>query len=124
MIKPELKGAPYLQSMDDLDIFCPADPENFSVIVEMGIGVSGSEGFDNYTVNVCTPAWLKNDLEKNGKPIFVKGTLLVEEYNPKVIVSRIKEVIVATSGKDWKDCNLKLVRYFNWEFEDCEPAKS
>lgn len=118
MIKPELKGEPYLQNMQDLDKFIPNDPEIFSVIIEFGIGTPDSEGFDNYTVNVCTPAWLKNDLEKNGKPNFLKGTLLVEEYNPDIIIDRIREVILATSGKDWTHCNLKLVKYFNWEFED------
>ncbi|NRA46162.1 MAG: hypothetical protein HRU09_14510 [Oligoflexales bacterium] len=121
MIKPEIKGEIYLQDMGDFKTFKPEDSENFSVIVEVGIGEVGKDGFDNYTVNVCTPNWLKEDLTRNGKPIFVKGTLLVERFDPILIARRINEVVKSTSGKDWADCNLKLVSYFNWEFEGYQP---
>ena len=123
MIRPELKGEPYLayNDMSSLNDFTPEDSRDFSLVVELGIGERASEGFDNYTINVCTPSWLARELKKNGKPIFVKGVLLMEEYDPVLISSRIVEVITSTSGKDWDEVNMKLVKYFNWEFEDYKP---
>ncbi len=117
MIRPEIKGEPYFQDMSELSSFKPNDPDNFSVVVEFGVGEAGREECDNYTVNVCTAKWLENDLNKNGKPIILKGTLLVDSYNPMEISTRIKEIINTISGKDWSECKLKLVGFFNWEFE-------
>ncbi len=120
MIKAEQKGEPYLphEGMVKLDEYKPTDPTNFMVVIEVGIGEFGKEGSDNYTVNVCTPQWLSDDLRKNGKPLFVKGLLLVECFQPKIIRDRIAEIIRSTTGKDWDDYNRKMTRYFNWEFED------
>ena len=49
MIKPELKGEPYLldYEVDSLHGYHPNDPENFSLVVELGIGEEGKEGSDN-----------------------------------------------------------------------------
>ncbi len=120
MIKVEQKGEPYLphEGMAKLEEYKPADPNNFMVMVEVGIGEFGKDGSDSYTVNVCTPQWLSEDLQRNGKPLFVKGMLLVECYQAKVIKERIAEIICSTTGKDWDEYNSKITRYFNWEFED------
>ena len=123
MIKPEQKGEPYLphDGMIKLDEYKPIDPRKFKISVEVGIGQEGREGFDIYTLDICTPQWLSEDLKNNGKPIFINGMLLVELYQPKIIANRISEIIRSTTGKDWNEYNRKIARYFHWEFEDSEP---
>ena len=118
MIKAELKGKPYLQDMRNIAEFSPRETKHFSVTIEFGIGEPNVEGFDNYTLTVCTPSWLESELKANGKPFLLEGMLLVENYNPEEITSRIREIVETTSGKDWDECNSKLLKYFNWEFEN------
>jgi len=120
MIKPVQKDKPYLpyNGMLGLAEYYPDNAKDFSLTVEIGIGEDGKLGFDNYQLQVCTTKWLENEILRNGRPIFIRGMLLVEEYDAKAIQERISELIKTINGKDWEECNRKITHYFNWEFED------
>jgi Immunity protein 8 len=70
--------------MDDLEKHVPENLEKFCVSVRAMVGPRGSDGEDSFDINVCSPKWLEEQVERHG---FVLGRhyLFVPEYDPAKI---------------------------------------
>lgn len=112
----ELKGL-MTQSLELLEDYHPSDHESFEVRVEACIGTKDSKGGDNFVITIATPKFLDQKYSNQDAP-FLLHTMLVKEWNPKLIRERINKMVTSVSGKDWPELALKLGRYGSWEFED------
>lgn len=106
---------------DDLELHRPQDSENFSILVRAMVGPRGGEGEESFDMNVCTPQWLEEQVEREG---FVLGThrLFVRTYDTAQIKKLITKFIERYSGDSWRDVAEKISRIGHWEFEDYKQA--
>lgn len=101
-----------------LEEFIPAESDNFSLWVELSIGIQGNEGADYFRVKICTPEWL---CKHQWLPELMRNTLLVRKYDLDEITKTITDYIDQCEGNDWMEIAQKLSRVFAWEFEDYQP---
>lgn len=122
MITAQVKGI-FTSEMDFLENHIPKDPENFSVVVRAMVGPRGTVGEESFDINVCTPEWLKDRIERDG---FLIGThhLFVESYDPAQIKNLITKFIERYSGNSWTEVAQRLSRIGQWEFEDYKLASA
>ena len=96
----------------ELENFTPFDAR-FCINILLGIGLD-DEKMDYFELKVCSTKWL----ELSGKPILLRHTLIVDNYNYNDILRSIEYYISQCEDSSWKNISLKLSRYFLWEFED------
>lgn len=114
----------------DLDIvghdnwsFWPEDIEYFCVSLEALVRPTGSEGYEIFKFDVCSPKWFA-EKEIPLEPKFVRHWVLINEYDEGKIKGLVKDLIESTSGETWHEVAEKLSRYMFWEFEDYQPSNS
>ncbi len=98
--------------------FFPDDRTCFCIEVELSVGDTRSQKADLYRMSVCSPTWLQKLVETNTKGVFLRGVLLVDNFDPLKIEGRVKDLVRTISGQDWQECHKKLSSYFRWEFVD------
>ncbi|WP_373603473.1 Imm8 family immunity protein [Aggregatibacter sp. HMT-949] len=96
----------------ELENFTPFDAR-FCINILLGIGLD-DEKMDYFELKVCSTKWL----ELSSKPILLRHTLIVDNYNYNDILRSIEYYISQCEDSSWKNISLKLSRYFLWEFED------
>ncbi|WP_118988311.1 immunity 8 family protein [Photorhabdus sp. CRCIA-P01] len=101
-----------------LEEFAPPENDNFSLWIELSIGVHDEEGADYFQVQICTPEWLCNH---HWQPELIRHTLLVRKYDLAEIQKTITDYIEQCEGNDWMEIAQKLSRVFAWEYEDYQP---
>jgi Immunity protein 8 len=116
MISAEVKKI-HTVEMDDLESHVPENLEKFCVSVRAMVGPRGGDGEDSFDINVCSPKWLEEQVERHG---FVLGRhyLFVPEYDPAKIRKIITKHIERFTGDSWKEVAEKVSRIGFWEFED------
>ncbi len=100
-----------------MELRVPHDTQRFCVLVRVMVGPRGGEGEESFDINVCTPQWLEEQVEREG---FVLGThrLFVKTYDTAQIKKLITKFIERYSGDSWRDIAVKISRIGQWEFED------
>ena len=101
----------------DLESFYPKTPDNFSVLVRLLVRPSDSDGEESFDVNVCTPAWLKDEVRRIG-PIDGRHHLVVLAWEFHAIRDALARRFEREVGEDWAELAGRLARYGYWEFED------
>ena len=101
----------------DLSSFEPEDDTNFSLLVQVIVGPSDSEGEESFDVEVITPKQLAARVERSG-PISGRHLLVVSRFDSKKIRRWIENAVFACSGRDWQEVAGRLSRVGHWEFED------
>ena len=99
-----------------------AQPEGvaFRVSLRALVGPSGLPGEESFDFDVCSPAWL---LEELGSPSIVEGRflLIARDFDPQCIEDYVRQRLQEASGKDWPEVAGKIARWARWEFEDYRP---
>ncbi|MDH3001565.1 hypothetical protein A1D23_13320 [Chelonobacter oris] len=95
--------------------YSPKEIDIFHVSLLLGIGANENDSIDYFDVFVCTPKWI--DLNER-KPILLRNTIVVEDYNFKEIIRYINSFIDSCDGNDWEEIAHKLSKLFRWEFDD------
>lgn len=114
MIRPEVKW------IDWVEEFTGSVDEPDFLLVTAGIGERGSEGADNFSVNVCNVAGLNAMLDgKSG--LWPRGMLIVAKIEPNHVEKALQNLANQFSGsKNWSIFAERLNRYLRWEFEDMD----
>lgn len=99
----------------NLETWAPEDPSNFFLDLILRIGVGEGARADNFTVLVCTPAWLAGSV---WSPRWGRGSLIVYSYDFGAIRNEIESLIASCVGESWIEIAQKLSRNLLWEFED------
>ena len=114
MIKPEVKW------IDWTDEFTGTETEPDFLLVTAGIGEHGSEGADNFSVNVCNVAGL-NTMLRGKSGLWPRGMLIVAKIELGHIEKALQNLANQFSGS--RNCTIfteRLNRYLHWEFEDMD----
>lgn len=119
MKTPELKSIMSID-VDDLATWQP-EGDDFSVTLDMEIGVRGEPGADRFHIYVTSPAWLERSLAGGGM-VDGRHTLLTTSFNYSRILAWIDRILARSAGADWTEVSARLARYFEWEFEDYKEA--
>jgi hypothetical protein len=98
-----------------LDAYHPVDSQNFSLWIELRVGLEGSTGGDDYRVLVCTPEWLRQNISE---PRWGRHMLIVQTYDRSAIEKCVRDYIAECSGVEWSVIAKKIARNLSWEFED------
>lgn len=115
-MEAELK---YLHSPDvyDLKAYEPTNSKEFSIFIQIMIGIKGEEGEESFNIILCTPEWIK--VNYGPEDILIgRHHIIVQEYNYERLEKMIKEYIAKSSADTWGEIAEKLARLGHWEFED------
>ena len=114
MLRAEVRDW-YSQS-GDLETWSPEDRWNFDFDLDLAVGAVGVPGHEQFTVTVCTPRALTQQLE-HSRFVVGAGHLVVDVYDIDRILSFVKDAIGKCWGETWFELVHKVSRYAVWEYE-------
>lgn len=101
----------------DLSNFHPRVEDNFGFLLQVMIGVKGSDGEESFDLIVCTPKWLEDSFSQVDV-VFGEHYLIVFKYD----IGKIKETLSSYVGQleeeNWAALANKIDRIGKWEFRD------
>ncbi|MGX2951641.1 Imm8 family immunity protein [Ursidibacter sp. B-7004-1] len=107
-MKAELKKIGSLFGDFYPDEYIPTD-NCFYISFILSIGPEESTSFDYFDVHICTLDWVKNNMDK---PLLLRHTIIVENYDFVEILKTINSYINICTGSNWNEISKKLSRYF------------
>jgi len=99
----------------------PADPARCCIGMQADIGPVGEESADTFSFEACTPSGLAARLDRDGRPYWARGILVVESFSWEAVEAALYQFVRSVSGADWAEVAGKLSRFMYWEFEDMQP---
>ncbi|MGH1539228.1 MAG: Imm8 family immunity protein [Arenicella sp.] len=121
-MKIEIKYA-HISSGDqetNIRIWNPEKPDCFAGYLVLEIGEKGKKGGSDFCCRIATPKGLEQLYieDENSTIIYSRPILIVREYSYQDIWECIQKIIEDCQGVTWNESRDKLLRYFEWEFED------
>jgi hypothetical protein len=108
----------HLHSPDvqDLRNWIPESDE-FAILLQIMAGPEDSPGEESFDVTLCTPAWVRRQVERDG---VVEGRhlLIIARYSYDQIYQYISKYLSTCAGGTWREVATKIARFGHWEFED------
>ncbi len=101
----------------------PPRPEHCCVAMYADIGPVDADGGDTFTFEVCTPSGVAARLDRDGRPYWSRGTLIVTAFSWEAVEAALRQYVRSTDGDTWAEVAEKLKRFMVWEFEDYQPYK-
>ena len=99
----------------DVDLYRgPPNPEEIYVLVEMDIG--DEHGSDIYFAIIANIIALRR--HTGGTFLNHRNVYLVDRWDWPRIADALTEIVEQCSGRDQLEVQLKLNRFFEWEYED------
>lgn len=108
-------------SPEGIEHYAPADPSDFSILVQALVGPAGSEGEESFNFLVMSPAALAREITSRDGYAFLRHRLVLNEWNRVTVEQAISDLVRRTEGADWHEIGVKLSRFGAWEFEDYRP---
>ena len=118
-MKAEIKLI-YSADVADLENWCPLDPEEVYVPLDLYIGPIGEPEADIFQVVLTTPAALRVQRQRGVRPT-PRHCLVVIDYEWPAVRRRLDEVVADCTGEDWEEIAACLSQHFRWEFEGYRP---
>ena len=119
MIKPIIKDF-YSTDFDWID-FVPEFKANFAVWLCVEVGPSGEEGCEIFQVQVCTPTYIEELVEKERKT-WVIDTLIVARFDREIIEEILRETVRRCGGDSWEAVSGNLRKFMRSEYEGTRRA--
>ena len=116
-MRAELRSLDYFES--DLSSI---EGEAFCINVTATIGAVGERGGDDFTLEVCSPAWLQAELESD-QVVSGQYRLIMEEFDFPLLERFVAKRVGQTEGPDWLSVAKKLAAWSCWEFEGLPPPQ-
>ena len=114
-MRAELRSLDYFES--DLSSF---DGDAFCVNITATIGAVGERGGDDFNFEVCSPAWLRAELESD-QVVSGQYRLVMAEFDFPALERFVAQRVGQTEGPDWDSIATKLSAWSRWEFEGLTP---
>lgn len=90
------------------------------VYICLEVGTNELKGADIFYLEVVSPSWIKQELEKY--PILSgRHYLILEKWNYDVVLNYINKYLEKCTGENWDEIGPKVARIAKWEFEDYQP---
>ncbi len=117
MIKPILNEL-YSPDVEDLQRFVPDDPKNVGILIQLLVGSSDRGGAESFDVLVCTPDWIRQEVEFRGGILDGRHHVIVDRWDWPTISSYLRMRVEEVGAADWQGVAMKLGRLGRWEFQD------
>lgn len=101
--------------VDDLAAYAPG--ETFCVSLRALIGPKGAPGEESFDFEVCSPAWLAAEVDRENM-VSGRFCLFMVDFNYGAVERYVAKRIAQATGSDWTEVATKLARWSRWEFED------
>lgn len=115
-MRPILKRL-HSPDVENLEEYCPQDPNNFSFLLQVMVGPEDEEGEESFDIEVCTPEWLKTRCAREGV-VIGRHLIVLEKYDYKKICKFLDSYLYGCAGESWGEVAEKISRIGKWEFED------
>ena len=102
---------------DPLEVATIANPVNASQWIRILAGPADGPGEESFDVNVCTPEWLRDEIERTG-PMAGRHMLIVGRWNVEIVRRVVEGWVARIEGPNWHTLGEQLSRVGYWEFED------
>jgi Immunity protein 8 len=89
---------------------------SFCVEAEAYIGQLDGKGADLFQFSICSPQWLLDHVDQNGR--FLRHFLILNTLDEFNVQKKILEIVESARGESWLKVAEILGRYMFWEFED------
>ena len=90
----------------------PVDPDDFSVFLQLRLGVPGERGGEVFSLQVRSP----NAMQRVGSGSFVSNTLVLDHFDWSAIRARIEKVLdLARGSRDWSEVIQRLSGFLKHE---------
>lgn len=100
-----------------LEDYSPDDPTRFGILVAVDVGTRGDPAADQFSVMVCSPAWLDESLRtREPRHLFGRHYLIMPEWDFEALRNIIDWRVKHTAGGTWEEFASHLDLYFHWEF--------
>jgi hypothetical protein len=84
------------------------------------IGPQGTQEAESFDIVVCTPDWLRSNME--GAILSGRNYLFLKQYDYEVVARYLREFSSSCQGRTWHEVAEKVSRVGKWEFEDYVPT--
>ena len=101
--------------VDDLASYTPGAV--FCLSLRALIGPKGWPGEESFDFDVCSPAWLAAEVERN-ELVSGRFRLFMATFDHGAIERYVSKQVAQATGNDWTEVATKLARWSSWEFED------
>ena len=110
-MKAELKSIRSPDLLGEVATFHPEDPENFSLLLQLMIGVPGTTGEELFYVDLilCTPEWIKAELAEGGS-MWGIDLLVVPHFEYKSLELVLKSKVNGVKGRSVIEITEKIDR--------------
>ncbi|CAN5183944.1 immunity 8 family protein [soil metagenome] len=102
---------------DPLELATIENQSNAGQWVRILVGPADGPGEESFDVNVCTPEWLRDEIERTG-PMVGRHLLIVNRWDVETVSRAISGLVAKVEGLDWQAVGERLGRIGYWEFED------
>lgn len=102
--------------VDDLKQFSPKNPKDFAFLLQIFVGVEGSDGEDSFDLQVCTPAWLERECKRVGV-VSGRHRLIVDCFDINAIEMYLQDYCENIVADDWDGIAAILGELGSWEFD-------
>ncbi|TDQ49300.1 Imm8 family immunity protein [Permianibacter aggregans] len=99
---------------DPIDEWTPTDPFDVDVWINFTIGPTARAGH-NYQVRFVT--W-------NNYVADQRFTIPLERYSFSAVLDAVEDILKSNQGSNWEEVSRVLSRYFDWEYDNCQPYPS
>jgi hypothetical protein len=100
----------------DLETYMPEKSDNFSLLLEIEVGIEGEEGADLFNITICTPKWIMENLSLDDSLVGLYH-IIVLNYNFKSLVQQLNQ-LMCIQGLNWQEISKRLSYIGHWEFMD------
>jgi hypothetical protein len=101
----------------DIKTYYPENEDNFSVFLQIFVGIEGEEFEESFDVELFTPQYLIEN-HQGDEIVIGKRAIIVFDYNFSNLEKRLKKYCDSCTGSTWGEIANKLMRMGKWEFED------
>ena len=113
-MKPLLKGQDCIDH-DPIESWRPEDPAVVDYWLCLHIGPAEGQGADLFYVNVLSELAASTLPEEE---LARRKKIVVPQYSWPAVMSAVDQILRASEGPDWAMIAEKLMRKFDWEFEN------
>ena len=110
-MRAELRSLDYFEA--DLESF---EGEAFHITVTATIGPVGEQGADNFDFDVCSPEWLRVQLESD-HVVSGRYMLIMADFDLPTLQRFVEKRVRQAEGSDWPSVAEKLMAWSRWEFD-------
>jgi hypothetical protein len=99
-------------------ILMPDEPDQpfTQVLMEMLVGTVGMEGEESFQVTVCSPLWLRQQLDE-AQVVRPRHVVFMAQFDEAVARRYLTDLVASVVGDSWGEIADQLRSLGLWEFE-------